>query len=193
MNKVHLGWLSIPKMGSPVGFMWLGTRLIRGLGSSWMNTISVEFLLFSKMMSVSILFFLTFWEKILRLFLIIDSYNLQLGELNWSWFCGLPALSLNAIYGWTDFSKMDIWHHQQSVCPCNWCIWKNESIVHLLLFWVWEDLFWSLPCSTMLSLCGAWLYVGHYTSGILIHVNGKQKWCGPTSSSSYIEEHWGSC
>jgi len=60
MNKVHSEWLGMPKMGSPEGFVWLGTCLIRDLGDSWMNTISVEFLLFSKMMSVSTLFFLMF-------------------------------------------------------------------------------------------------------------------------------------
>jgi len=60
MNKVYSGWLGMPKMRSPVGFVWLGTHLIRDLGGSWMNTMSIEFLLFSKMMSVSTLFFLMF-------------------------------------------------------------------------------------------------------------------------------------
>jgi len=60
MNKVYSGWLDMPKMGSPVGFVWLGTCLIRDLGGSWMNMISIEFFLFSKIMLVSTLFFLTF-------------------------------------------------------------------------------------------------------------------------------------
>jgi len=34
MNKVHSGWLGMPKMRSPVEFMWLGTYLIRDLGGS---------------------------------------------------------------------------------------------------------------------------------------------------------------
>ena len=44
--------------------------------------ISVVFLLFSRIISVSVLFFLTFSEKILRVSLIIVSYCLQLSELN---------------------------------------------------------------------------------------------------------------
>jgi len=57
-----------------------------------MNMISVVSLLFSRIVSVSVLFFLTFCEKIFRVSLIIISYCLQLGELNWPWFPGLPEL-----------------------------------------------------------------------------------------------------
>jgi len=48
-----------------------------------MDMISVVSLLFSRIVSVSILFFLMFCEKIFRVSLIIISYCLQLGELNW--------------------------------------------------------------------------------------------------------------
>jgi len=61
-----------------------------------MNMMSVVFLLFSRIMSVSVLFFLTFWEKIFRVSLIIISYCLRLGKLNWPWFSRLLELSLSA-------------------------------------------------------------------------------------------------
>jgi len=54
------------------------------------------FLLFSNMVFIRVLFFLTFYENIFRVFLIIVSYRLQLGELNWPWFPGLPVLFLSA-------------------------------------------------------------------------------------------------
>ena len=41
------------------------------------------FLLFSNMVFIRVLFFLTFCENIFRVSLIIVSYCLWLGELNW--------------------------------------------------------------------------------------------------------------
>jgi len=54
------------------------------------------FLLFSKIILVRVLFFLTFYEKIFSVSLIIISYCLWLGELNWLWFPKLPGLFLSA-------------------------------------------------------------------------------------------------
>jgi len=49
-----------------------------------MKIISVVLLLFSRIMSVRVLFFLMFCKKIFRFSLIIVSYCLWLGGLNWS-------------------------------------------------------------------------------------------------------------
>ena len=54
------------------------------------------FLLFSNMVFIRVLFFLTFCENIFRVFLIIVSYRLRLGELYWPWFSGLLVLFLSA-------------------------------------------------------------------------------------------------
>ena len=54
------------------------------------------FLLFSNMLFIRVLFFLTFCENIFRVFLIIDSYHLWLGELYWPWFPRLLVLFLSA-------------------------------------------------------------------------------------------------
>jgi len=43
---------------------------------------SIVFLLFSNIMLIRVLFFLTFYENIFRVSLIIVSYHLWLGELN---------------------------------------------------------------------------------------------------------------
>ena len=69
---------------------------MRYLGGSCMSTISDVFLLFSRIMSVSVLFFLTFCENIFRVSLIMICYRLQLGELNWPWFSRPPESFLNA-------------------------------------------------------------------------------------------------
>ena len=54
------------------------------------------FLLFSNMVFIRVLFFLTFCENIFRVSLIIVSYCLWLGKLNWPWFPGLLVLILSA-------------------------------------------------------------------------------------------------
>jgi len=54
------------------------------------------FLLFSNIVFIRVLFFLTFCENIFRVSLIIVSYCLWLGELSWPWFPGLLVLFLNA-------------------------------------------------------------------------------------------------
>jgi len=54
------------------------------------------FLLFSNIVFIRVLFFLTFCENIFRVSLIIISYRLRLGKLNWPWFPRLPVLFLNA-------------------------------------------------------------------------------------------------
>ena len=54
------------------------------------------FLLFSNMVFIRVLFFLTFCENIFRVSLIMVSYCLWLGELSWPWFPGLSVLFLNA-------------------------------------------------------------------------------------------------
>ena len=53
---------------------------ISDLRGSWIKITSMVFLLFSKIMSIRVLFFLMLYEKIFRVSLIIISYHLQLGE-----------------------------------------------------------------------------------------------------------------
>ena len=54
------------------------------------------FLLFSRITFIRVLFFLMFYEKIFKVSLIMISYCLWLGELNWLWFPKLPGLFLSA-------------------------------------------------------------------------------------------------
>jgi len=53
------------------------------------------FLLFSNMVFIRVLFFLMLCENIFRVSLIIVSYHLWLGELNWPWFPRLLVLFLS--------------------------------------------------------------------------------------------------
>jgi len=57
---------------------------MRDLRGSWIKITSMVFLLFSKIMLVRALFFLTFYEKIFKVSLIIVSYCLQLSKSSWS-------------------------------------------------------------------------------------------------------------
>ena len=136
MNRVQSGWLGVPYIGSPVGSVWLGTQQMRDLGGSWTRIISMLFLLFSNIVFIRVLFFLTFCENIFRVFLIIVSYCLQLGKLNWPWFPGLPVLFLSASPYWINFSRKGICSCQPCVRLCNWCIWRNEGKAGLVQFWV---------------------------------------------------------
>ena len=116
MNRVQLGWLEVPYIGSPVGSVWLGTWRMKDLGGSWTRMISMLFLLFSNMVFIRVLFFLTFCENIFRVSLIIVSYCLWLGELNWPWFPGLLVLFLSASLYWIGFSRRGIYSRQLYVC-----------------------------------------------------------------------------
>ena len=133
---VQLGWLGVPYIGSPVGSVWLGTRRMKDLGGSWTRMISMLFLLFSNMVFIRVLFFLTFCENIFKVSLIMVSYYLQLGELSWPWFSRLPVLFLNASPYWIDFSRRGICSRQPYVRLCNWCIWRSEDKAGLVQFQV---------------------------------------------------------
>ena len=169
MNRVQSRWLGVPYIGSPVGSVWLGTWRMRDLGGSWTRMISMLFLLFSNMVFIRVLFFLTFCENIFRVSLIIVSYHLRLGELSWPWFPRLPVLFLNANLCWISFSRRGIYSRQLCVHLCNWCIWRNENKAGLGQFQVRGGLIWDWLCSTMLALCDVRVCVGHYTFGIENH------------------------
>ena len=117
---------------------------IRDLGGSWMKITSAEFFWVSKMISVKTLFFLTFCEKIFRLFLIISCYHPWLGGLSWSWFPWFLVLSLSAIRDWIFASKRGTCCHLLCVHLCSWCIWSCEGMVHPSWwkgqkgFWLWQ-------------------------------------------------------
>ena len=149
MNRVQSGWLGVPYIGSPVGSVWLGTRWMRDLGGSWTRMIFMLFLLFSNMVFIRVLFFLTLCENIFRVSLIIVSYHLWLGELNWPWFPRLLVLFLSTNLYWIGFSRKGIYSHQPCVHLCNWCIWMNEDKACLGQFrvgGVWFGVSFAAPC-----------------------------------------------
>jgi len=70
-NITHKGWLEAPTTLSPFLNIKLGIVYIKDYRDSWMKTISNSFL-FSKIISMSSLFFQTFYEKIFRSFKIMN-------------------------------------------------------------------------------------------------------------------------
>jgi len=149
MNRAQSGWLGVPYIGSPVGSVWLGTWWMRDLGGSWTRMIFMLFLLFSNMVFIRVLFFLMLCENIFRVSLIIVSYHLWLGELNWPWFPRLLVLFLSTNLYWIGFSRRGIYSHQPCVHLCNWCIWMNEDKACLGQFrvgGVWFGVSFAAPC-----------------------------------------------
>lgn len=121
------GWLGVPTKGSPSSDVKLGIVQITDQGGSWIKTMS-KFLLFSRIISVSSLFFQTFCENILRFLQIIYSPHPQLSRLK-----ALDTFS-HATPCWTYVSIMD-------KCCCwldaplyNWCTWKSAGKALLSLF-----------------------------------------------------------
>ena len=151
------------------------------------------FLLFSNIVFIRVLFFLTFCENIFRVSLIIVSYCLWLGELSWPWFPRLLVLFLNANPCWIGFSRRSICSCQPCVHLCNWCIWRNKDKVDLVQFQVRGGLIWGWLCSTMLVLCNVWVYVGHCTFGIENHELFMKRLNGPISSNYGTGGYQGSC
>ena len=166
---------------------------MRDLGGSWTRIMSMLFLLFSNMVFIRVLFFLTFCENIFRVSLIIISYHLQLGKLSWPWFPGLPVLFLNANPCWIGFSRRGICSCQPCVCLCNWCIWRDEGKAGLGQFQVGGGLIWDWLCSTMLILYDVRVYVGNYTFGIENRELCKKRLNGPISSNYGTRGRLGSC
>jgi len=158
-----------------MGFEWLGTCHMRDLGGSWIKMTSAEFFWVSKMILVKTLFFLTFCEKIFRLFLIISCYRQWLGRLSWPWFLWFLVLSSSAIRDWICTSKRGTCCHLLCVHLCIWCIWSCEGMVHPSQFLIWEGSVWSWLCSTMLDLYGVLACEGHCISVILSHGRGMRR------------------
>ena len=151
------------------------------------------FLLFSNMVFIRVLFFLTFCENIFRVSLIIVSYCLWLGKLNWLWFPELPVLFLNASLCWIGFSRRGICSCWPCGHLCNWCIWRSKGMVGPGQFQVGGSLVWGWLYSTMITLYDVWVYVGHYTFGIETRELCRKRWNDPISSNYSTGGHLGSC
>jgi len=123
------------------------------------------------MVSVRSLFFLTFYEKILRVFkIILYYYYPQLSKLSLLWFLWASELSCCTNHDWIYVSRKDSYSCLSSTCLYSWHIWMNRSIVFLSEFWVWMGWSWNLPYSATPFYYGALVCVVCCISGIWIYL-----------------------
>ena len=97
-------WWGAPIMLSPSLFKELSTYWIIDKKGSWTNK-TLNFLLFSKIISLRSLFFLTFCEKMLRIFKIMLYYYSQLSKLSLLWFLWAFELSCCTNHDWICVSR----------------------------------------------------------------------------------------
>ena len=159
-----------------------------------MKMMSKTFFWVSRIISVSILFFLTFWEKIFKLCLIIFySCCLQLGKLSWPWSLWSPELFLSATLNWIYASNMGTCCCQPCNRLCNLHIWRCEGTVSLAWFWVVVGLSWSWLCSTKPCLYDAWSCEDRHIFDIWCYELCMRRLHDPISSSCGTEALLDSC
>ena len=118
------------------------------------------------MVSVRVLFFLTFCEYMHSDLIFMLYYRSWLSELSWLKFLWALGLSWCAILCWTCVSRMGIWSHQPGGRLCSWGTWSREGMVCLSWSRVWEGLFFCWLYNTMPYPCDALVCGGRRISGI---------------------------
>jgi len=132
---IHNRWLDVPMILSPSLDIKFEMIHMKDHKDSWMKIISNSFL-FSRIMSVSSLFFQTFCTKSFRFLKIMNLSCLQISKLICFYSHKALDISLSAILCWIGTSRKSMHYCWLDVLLYSLCTWSCVDTVLLFLFQV---------------------------------------------------------